>query len=57
MLRAEVDYLRSLGIEYTFVKRFNGISQYKYKKTSGLFKALVLFYELKEKMKRSDLIE
>lgn len=50
MLRAEVDYLGSLGIKYTFVKRNNGISQYKYKKTSELFEALRLFYGMKEKI-------
>lgn len=40
----ERDYLESKGIKYTFVKEINGISTYKYKKTSELFKALESFY-------------
>ena len=35
--RDEVDFLKSKGINYTFVKRNNNISTYKYEKTSELF--------------------
>jgi hypothetical protein len=40
----ERDYLDSIGIRYSFVKEINGISTYKYKKNSELFKALSSFY-------------
>lgn len=40
----EMKYLQSKGINYSFVKEINGITTYKYTKTSGLFKALVSFY-------------
>lgn len=40
----ERDYLKEHGIEYSFVKEINGISTYKYKKNSELFKALNSFY-------------
>ena len=40
----EKEYLEDLGIKYVFVKEINGISTYKYKKTSELFKALESFY-------------
>lgn len=43
--RDEVDYLRSVGIRYTFVKDVFGISTYKYTKTPALFYALALFFE------------
>lgn len=43
--RKEVDFLKENGINYTFVKRNNEISNYKYKKTSMLFKALEIFYK------------
>ena len=39
----ERDYLKEHGIEYSFVKEINGISTYKYKKNSELFKALNSF--------------
>lgn len=42
--RDEVDYLRSVGIRYSFVLRENGISTYKYTKTSELFRQLAVFY-------------
>ena len=42
--RKEVDYLKSVGISYVFVKDENGISTYKYKKNSELFKQLAIFY-------------
>lgn len=41
----EMKYLESIGIKYNFVKDINGITTYKYSKTSKLFKALSLFYE------------
>lgn len=45
----ERDYLEEHGIKYTFVKEINGISTYKYKKNSELFKVLNSFYiELNE---------
>ena len=47
--RDEVDFLKENGINYTFVKRNNGISTYKYKKTSELFLKLAYFYAQKEK--------
>lgn len=47
--RDEVDFLKKNGINYTFVKRDNGISTYKYKKTSELFLKLAYFYAQKEK--------
>ena len=47
--RDEVDFLKENGINYTFVKRNNDISTYKYKKTSELFSALTYFYTQKEK--------
>ena len=40
----EMKYLESVGIRYVFVKDISGITTYKYKKTSELFKALALFY-------------
>lgn len=47
--RDEVDFLKQNGINYTFVKRNNNISTYKYKKTSELFSKLAYFYAQKEK--------
>lgn len=47
--RDEVDFLKKNGINYTFVKRNNGISTYKYEKTSELFSKLTSFYIQKEK--------
>lgn len=43
----ERDYLMKIGIEYIFVKEVNGISTYKYTKTSELFNALGIFYTQK----------
>jgi len=43
----ERDYLKSIGIMYTFVKEINGISTYKYTKSSELFNALGIFYAQK----------
>lgn len=42
--RDEVDFLKSVGIRYDFVIREQGISKYKYKKSSKLFSQLALFY-------------
>lgn len=41
---AEMKYLKTLGIYYTFVKEENGITTYKYTKTPELFQALTSFY-------------
>lgn len=43
--RDEVDYLKSVGINYTFVKKEQGISRYKYKKNGELFRQLAIFYD------------
>ena len=40
----EMKYLRSKGINYSFVKNIQGVTTYKYKKTPGLFLTLVSFY-------------
>ena len=40
----EKDYLLSCGIKPSFVKVINEVTTYKYKKSSKLFAALVLFY-------------
>lgn len=41
----EMKYLQSRGINYSFVKEINGITTYKYTKTSELFKSLMNFYK------------
>ncbi len=41
---AEHVYLSDHGIRYSFVKKENGITVYKYKKTKKLFEALSQFY-------------
>lgn len=41
----EMKYLQSKGINYSFVKEVNGVTTYKYTKTSELFKALMYFYK------------
>ena len=46
-VRSEMEYLKSCGIKYTFVKRLNGIPTYKYEKSERLFDALRLYYKLK----------
>lgn len=43
----EKEYLKSVGIKPTFVKVINGVTTYKYTKTSKLFEALEYFYALK----------
>ena len=42
--KKEVEYLKSKGIYYSFVKNVDNISTYKYTKTPELFQALVSFY-------------
>ena len=41
----EMKYLQSKGINYSFVKEINGVTTYKYTKTSELFEALMDFYK------------
>lgn len=41
----EMKYLQSKGINYSFVKEVNGVTTYKYTKTSELFEALMYFYK------------
>lgn len=41
----EMKYLQSKGINYSFVKKINGVTTYKYTKTSKLFEALMDFYK------------
>lgn len=41
----EMKYLQLKGINYSFVKEINGVTTYKYTKTSKLFKALMDFYK------------
>lgn len=43
----EKEYLESVGIKPTFVKVINGVTTYKYTKTSKLFKVLESFYVLR----------
>ena len=40
----EKQWLSNRGIPYEFVKVINGITLYKYKKTSTLYKVLFEFY-------------
>ena len=44
----EMKFLLEHNIKYTFVKVINGITTYKYTKTSELFKLLAIFYAEKE---------
>jgi len=44
--KKEVEYLKSIGIKYSFVKNIQNISTYKYTKTPELFKALESFYKI-----------
>lgn len=41
----EKKYLESLGVKPSFVKVINGVTTYKYTKTSKLFQALTIFYD------------
>lgn len=43
----EMKYLRSVGINYSFVKNIENVTTYKYKKTPELFYALEFFYAKK----------
>lgn len=40
----EKDYLLTIGIKPSFIKVINGVTTYKYTKSSELFKALAIFY-------------
>ena len=40
----ERDYLLKNGIKPSFVKVIDGVTTYKYTKTSALFKLLTIFY-------------
>lgn len=40
----EMEYLKKNGISPSFVKVINGVTTYKYTKTSELFKALAVYY-------------
>ena len=40
----EMKYLKQHGVRYDFVKVIDGVTTYKYKKTSELFKILAIFY-------------
>lgn len=42
---AERDYLAEHGVNFSFVKKINGINTFKYTKTYELFKNLADFYE------------
>ena len=44
----EMKYLQNKGINYAFVKNIDGVTTYKYTKTSELFQALVSFYVVKK---------
>lgn len=41
----EMKWLKKHGVYYVFVKYIDGITTYKYKKTSKLFELLALFYK------------
>lgn len=41
----EMKFLESIGVKCDFVKEIDGITTYKYSKTSKLFRALSIFYE------------
>ncbi len=41
----EMKWLKDHGFNYTFVKTIDGITTYKYTKTSHLFVALAFFYD------------
>ena len=45
----EKQYLDSCGIKYTFVKKINGITIFKYAKTAELFQSLSQFYKNEKK--------
>ncbi len=41
---AEQQYLASHGVKYTFVKKVDGLTTFKYKKCKKLFDTLAKFY-------------
>lgn len=41
----EMFYLLNNGIKPSYVKNINGVTTYKYKKTSKLFEVLMSFYK------------
>lgn len=41
----EVEFLKSVGMRYTYVKIENGVSTYKYTKNWELFEQLSIFYK------------
>jgi hypothetical protein len=43
----EKKYLENIGISPSFVKVVDGVTTYKYTKTSELFRALAIFYAQK----------
>lgn len=43
----EMKWLRTKGINHSFVKIINNVTTYKYTKTSELFEALAIFYAQK----------
>jgi hypothetical protein len=47
----EKNYLLSVGIKPSFVKVVNGVTTYKYTKSSELFARLMIFYQTNEKKK------
>ena len=42
--KQEVEFLKTKGIDYVFVKNIDNISTYKYTKTLKLFQSLCEFY-------------
>lgn len=38
-------YLHKLGFKYNFVKKIDGVTIWKYNKTSDLFEALLKYYK------------
>ena len=50
----EMKFLLEHNIKYSFVKTINGITTYKYTKTSELFNLLEIFYAGKENKKITD---
>ena len=49
----EKQYLDSCGIKYTFVKKINGITIFKYAKTTELFQSLSQFYKNEKKISKA----
>ena len=49
----EKQYLDSCGIKYTFVKKINGITTFKYTKTEELFQSLSQFYKNEKKISKA----